>query len=168
LIYTILAAQFKSYTQPILIIFTIPLAFVGVALFLLISGTAVSLTILYAGIALVGIAVNDAIVLISFANNNRAEGMGITEAVVDAAKTRLRPVLLTSITTVVGLAPTALGVGGYSVVWGPMASTIAFGLIFSTLSTLIVIPCLYGLFYDRASKRKREAGAGSAPLGREE
>jgi multidrug efflux pump subunit AcrB len=148
LIYLILATQFKSYTQPILILFTVPFAFVGVFLYLLISGTPLSTTVIYAGIALVGIAVNDAIVLISFINELRAEGTETGAAVVEAAKTRLRPTLLTSLTTIAGLLPTALGIGGYSVVWGPMASTITFGLLFSTLTTLVLIPSVYGVFYD--------------------
>ncbi len=148
LIYTILAAQFKSYTQPILILFTIPFAFVGVVLFLIISGTPLSTIVIYAGIALVGIAVNDAIVLISFINDLRKEGVPHREAVERAVRTRVRPVLLTSLTTIAGLTPTAIGIGGYSVVWGPMAATITFGLIFSTASTLILIPSIYGLFYD--------------------
>jgi len=154
LIYTILATQFKSYTQPILILFTIPFAFVGVVLFLVISGTPLSTTVIYAGIALVGIAVNDAIVLISFINDLRKEGVPHREAVLRAVQTRVRPVLLTSLTTVAGLLPTALGLGGYSVVWGPMAATITFGLIFSTVSTLILIPSIYGLFYDHPRLRK--------------
>jgi multidrug efflux pump subunit AcrB len=154
LIYTILATQFKSYTQPILILFTIPFAFVGVVLFLVLSGTPLSTTVIYAGIALVGIAVNDAIVLISFINDLRKEGVPHREAVQRAVQTRVRPVLLTSLTTIAGLLPTALGLGGYSVVWGPMAATITFGLIFSTISTLILIPSIYGLFYDHPRLRK--------------
>ncbi|NBC28921.1 MAG: MMPL family transporter, partial [Spirochaetes bacterium] len=153
LIYTILAAQFKSYTQPILILFTIPFAFVGVVLFLIVSGTPLSTTVIYAGIALVGIAVNDAIVLISFINDLRKEGVPHREAVQRAVRTRVRPVLLTSLTTIAGLIPTAIGIGGYSVVWGPMAATITFGLIFSTVSTLILIPSIYGLFYDHPRRR---------------
>ena len=160
LIYTILATQFKSYTQPILILFTIPFAFVGVVLYLFISGTPLSTTVIYAGIALVGIAVNDAIVLISFINDLRKEGVPHRQAVEQAVRTRVRPVLLTSLTTIAGLIPTAIGIGGYSVVWGPMAATITFGLIFSTVSTLILIPSIYGLFYDHPRRRNPAAAAG--------
>jgi multidrug efflux pump subunit AcrB len=160
LIYLILATQFKSYSQPILILFTVPFAFVGVFLYLLISGTSLSTTVIYAAVALVGIAVNDAIVLISFINGLRREGTDAAAAVVEATKTRLRPTLLTSLTTIAGLLPTALGLGGYSVVWGPMAATITFGLLFSTITTLILIPCAYGLFYDnRFARRRRERAA---------
>ena len=149
LIYLILGAQFNSYSQPLLIIISVPFAFVGVILYLFFSGTPFSTTVIYAGVALAGIAVNDAIVLISFINELRREGKSIVEAVQLAAQSRLRPILLTSLTTIGGLLPTAIGLGGTSVVWGPMASTIMFGLLFSTLSALFIIPLLYGLFYGR-------------------
>ncbi len=151
LIYLILGAQFNSYSQPFLILLAVPFAFVGVVLYLFVSGTPFSTTVLYSAVALAGIAVNDSIVLISFINELRAEGRGVGEAVKEAAATRLRPILLTSLTTIAGLLPTALGLGGRSVVWGPMASTIIFGLIFSTITALILIPSLYGLLYDRRS-----------------
>ncbi len=154
LIFIILASQFNSYTQPLIILFSVPLAFMGVILFLALSGIPFSTTVIYAGVALAGIAVNDSIVLISFINEERSEGMGVGEAVRRAAETRLRPILLTSLTTIAGLLPTALGLGGRSVVWGPMAGTIVFGLIFSTVTALIFIPCLYGLLYDGRGKNR--------------
>mgnify|MGYP006286060155 CR=1 FL=1 len=160
LIYIILGTQFNSYFQPVLIMFSVPFAFVGVVLFLVISGTPFSTTVLYAGVALAGIAVNDSIVLISYINDRRKGGMSTMESVVDAASTRLRPVLLTSLTTISGLLPTALGLGGKSVVWGPMAGTIIFGLIFSTITALLLIPCLYGILDDvimfRTRRRERK------------
>jgi len=166
LIYAILATQFNSYTQPLLILITVPFAFVGVVLFLLISGTPLSTTVIYASVALAGIAVNDAIVLISFANESRRDqGMAVGPAVTESSITRLRPIILTSLTTIAGLVPTAIGLGGASVVWGPMASTIIFGLIFSTITTLIIVPSFYGVFYDhsrrdarRAARRRRKNG----------
>ncbi|AFG38614.1 efflux RND transporter permease subunit [Spirochaeta africana] len=154
LIYLILATQFRSYTQPILIMFSVPFAFVGVILFLLMTGTPLSTTVIYAGVALAGIAVNDSIVLISFINEERRDGMATAEAVIQGAVARLRPILLTSLTTIAGLLPIALGIGGRSVVWSPMAGTIVFGLLFSTITALIIIPCIYGLFYDRRSRGK--------------
>jgi multidrug efflux pump subunit AcrB len=157
LIYLILGAQFNSYSQPLLILLSVPFAFVGIILYLAVSGTPFSTTVLYAGVALAGIAVNDAIVLISFINDKRTEGMAVAAAVIEAAHTRIRPILLTSLTTIVGLLPTAIGIGGTSVVWGPMASTIIFGLIFSTLTALFIIPLLYGLIYDRTVRRERTA-----------
>lgn len=155
LIYLILGTQFKSYTQPLLILLTVPFAFVGVIIFLIITGTPFSTTVLYAGVALAGIAVNDSIVLISLINERRKGGATVREAVIDAATNRLRPILLTTITTIAGLLPTAIGIGGKSVVWGPMASTIIFGLIFSTVTALFIIPSFYALFYDRKRKRKQ-------------
>jgi multidrug efflux pump subunit AcrB len=154
LIYLILGAQFNSYSQPLLILVSIPFAFVGVVLYLFFSGTPLSTTVIYSGVALAGIAVNDAIVLISFINELRLSGIGVGEAVQEAALTRIRPILLTSLTTIVGLLPTAIGFGGYSVVWSPMASTIIFGLVFSTMTALFIIPMFYGLIYDRKGKQK--------------
>lgn len=157
LIYIILATQFNSYTQPLLILLTVPFAFVGVVLFLLISNTPLSTTVIYATVALAGIAVNDTIVLVSFANDSRRNhDTPVGPAVTNAAVTRLRPILLTSLTTIAGLLPTAIGLGGESVVWGPMASTIIFGLLFSTMTTLVIVPSFYGLFYDKARKRARK------------
>ena len=163
LIYLVLGTQFRSYLQPFLILFSVPLAFAGVVLYLAVSGTPFSTTVLYAGVALAGIAVNDAIVLISFINEQRETGNTVSDAVHQAAETRLRPIILTSLTTIAGLTPTAIGLGGRSVVWGPMASTIIFGLIFSTSATLIFIPALYGLLLDRrlGGKDRTEQTAGS-------
>ncbi|MBJ2356129.1 efflux RND transporter permease subunit [Sphaerochaeta sp. S2] len=147
LMYLILGTQFNSYSQPFLILLSVPFAFIGVVLFLFVSGTPLSTTVIYSAVALAGIAVNDAIVLISFINELRSEGKSVAEAIVEAAGTRIRPILLTSLTTIAGLLPTAIGIGGYSVVWSPMASTIMVGLIFSTLSALFVLPLLYASFY---------------------
>ncbi len=154
LIYIILGAQFRSYLQPFLIMFSVPLALSGVVIYLTATGTLFSIPVLYAGVALAGIAVNDAIVLISFINEKRREGLSIKDAVLDAAETRFRPILLTSLTTIAGLAPTAFGIGGKSISWGPMAGTIVFGLIFSTLATLVFIPAFYGMLFDRSSKKE--------------
>jgi multidrug efflux pump subunit AcrB len=161
LIYLILGAQFRSYTQPLLILLTIPFSLAGVILYLFVSGTPFSTTVLYAGVALAGISVNDSIVLISFINELRGKGRSVRDAIVEAGTTRLRPILLTSLTTIAGLLPTAAGIGGKSVVWGPMASTIIFGLVFSTLTALFLIPGIYGLIYDRKGSA-RAAGTGLA------
>ncbi|MDC7227720.1 MAG: efflux RND transporter permease subunit [Spirochaetales bacterium] len=147
LIYLILGTQFKSFTQPVLIMLTVPFSFAGVILYLAVSGTPFSTTVLYAAVALAGIAVNDSIVLVSFINELRAGGKATFDAVIEAATTRLRPIILTSVTTIAGLLPTAVGLGGRSVVWQPMATTIVFGLIFSTLTALLFIPALYGALY---------------------
>ena len=148
LIYLILATQFNSYAQPLLVLLTVPFAFVGVVVYLVVSGSPLSTVVVYATVALAGIAVNDTIVLVSFANELVASGTARAEAITEAAVLRLRPILLTSLTTIAGLLPTALGLGGSSVVWGPMARTIIFGLTFSTLTTLVIVPSFYGALYD--------------------
>lgn len=146
LLYIILGTQFKSYVQPFIMFATIPFAVVGVILFMVVSGTYFTMAVMYSAVALIGISVNDSIVLISFINHNRrVNGMNTEEAVINAAVTRLRPIILTSVTTMGGLIPLAVGIGGYSPVWGPMASTIIFGLFFSTAGTLLIIPCAYGI-----------------------
>jgi multidrug efflux pump subunit AcrB len=155
LMYVILGAQFNSYSQPFLILLSVPFAFIGVVLYLFVSGTPLSTTVIYSSVALAGVAVNDAIVLISFINDLRAEGKSVAASIVEAAKTRIRPILLTSLTTIAGLLPTAIGLGGYSVVWSPMASTIMVGLVFSTLSALFIIPLLYGIIYDKSRRKTK-------------
>ncbi|MFP4163747.1 MAG: efflux RND transporter permease subunit [Chitinispirillaceae bacterium] len=152
LMYVILGSLFNSYFQPLLLMFTIPFAFAGVVIYLFIANVAFSTVVMYAGVALAGIAVNDSIVLISFINRNRRKQDSIKEAVVEGVKTRLRPIILTSVTTIGGLLPTALGLGGSSPVWGPMASTIIFGLLFSTFTALFIIPCYYYIGADAGIK----------------
>ncbi len=148
LMYVILGTQFKSYFQPFIIGAALFFAGVGCILFLVISRTPFSIVVMFAGVALAGICVNDSIVLISFINSLRAKGMATIEAIIEGAAVRLRPIILTSITTIGGLIPMAIGIGGRSETWGPMASTIIFGLFFSTVGTLVVVPCLYGILDD--------------------
>src|SRR5690606_41734334 len=119
LIYLILAAQFRSYFQPRLILVTVPLAFTGVTLGLLITGHPLSLYTMYGVIALTGIAVNAAIVLIDAANRRRAEGMRVLHATIYAARRRIIAILMTTGTTIAGLASLAFGFGGKSLLWGP-------------------------------------------------
>jgi multidrug efflux pump subunit AcrB len=158
LIYLILAAQFRSYWQPLLILATVPLAFAGVTLGLYITGNPISLYTMYGVIALTGIAVNSAIVLISAANERLLSGMPLLHATVYAARRRLIPILITSTTTIAGLFSLAVGLGGKSLIWGPVASSIVWGLAFSTVLTLFVIPLLYGVFMapKRKMRRRRE------------
>jgi len=145
LMYLILGAQFKSYKQPLIILFTVPMAFTGVAFGLWLGNIPLSLYTLYGVVALSGIAVNSAIVLIAAANDRRNMGMSILHASVYAARRRLVPILITSSTTVVGLLGLALGVGGYSLIFGPVATAIVWGIMISTLLTLFTIPLLYRL-----------------------
>jgi multidrug efflux pump subunit AcrB len=152
LLYLILGTQFKSYLQPFLMFFSIPLAGIGVVLFLAISSTPVSVVVLFAIAALAGIATNDAIVLISYINHLRKTGFDTSQAVIEGTIIRLRPIILTTVSTMGGLIPMAVGIGGKSLTWMPMASIIIFGLIFSTVGSLLIIPCVYGVMDDAARK----------------
>lgn len=143
LIFLILGTQFNSYLQPLFVLVTVPMAFTGVVLGLLISGHPLSMYTLYGIVALAGIAVNDAIVLISTANRYRRNGMSIIHATVYAAKRRVTPVLITTTTTMAGLFSLAFGLGGESLIWGPVATAIFWGLAVSTALTLTLIPLGY-------------------------
>lgn len=143
LIYVILGTQFNSYWQPFIILATVPMAFTGVLYGLLVSNNPLSLYTLYGVVALTGIAVNAAIVLITAANDRIAQGMSVLHATVYAARRRLIPILITSLTTIAGLFSLATGLAGRSLVWGPLASSIVWGLAFSTLLTLFLTPLLY-------------------------
>ncbi len=145
-IFLILAAQFRSYFQPLMIIITVLLAFIGVVLGLLVSRYPVSLYTLYGVVALAGIAVNASIVMIDAANSRLRGGMGVLHATVYAARRRVVPVIMTTSTTIAGLFSLAIGLGGQSLLWGPVASSIVWGLGFSTGLTLFVIPLLYRAF----------------------
>jgi multidrug efflux pump subunit AcrB len=144
--YAILGTQFRSYWQPLMILSTVLMAFTGVTFGLLVSGNPLSLYTLYGVVALAGIAVNAAIVLISAGNQRLAAGMSVLHATIYAARRRVIPILITSLTTVAGLFSLATGLGGKSLIWGPVATAIVWGLIFSTTLTLIVVPLLYRLF----------------------
>ncbi|MCB1887434.1 MAG: efflux RND transporter permease subunit [Rhodocyclaceae bacterium] len=158
LIYLILATQFRSYFQPLIILVTVPLAFTGVVLGLLVSGNPMSLYTLYGVIALTGISVNAAIVLIDAANERLKGGMGVQHAIVYAARRRVVPILITSATTIGGLFSLAVGLGGKSLMWGPVAASIVWGLGFSTVLTLFVIPLVY-LSFMRKTALKMHANS---------
>ena len=148
--YMILGTQFKSYFQPFMILFTIPLAFTGVVIGILITQFAVSLFTLYGLAALTGIAVNSAIMLISTANVKLASGMSLLHSTVYAARRRVIPIIITTLTTIGGLLSLATGLGGESLIWGPVANAIVWGLGFSATLTLFIIPILYRLFMARS------------------
>ena len=150
LIYAILGTQFKSYFQPLIILSTVPMAFTGVTLGLLITNNPLSLYTMYGVVALAGIAVNAAIVLISAANARLSAGMSITHATIYAARRRIIPILITTLTTIAGLSSLALGLGGESLIWGPVATAIVWGVGFSSLLTLFAIPLLFRLFVRKA------------------
>jgi multidrug efflux pump subunit AcrB len=147
-IFGILAAQFRSYAQPLIVMSVILFSFIGVtvgmwAMNLLVGGYALSMYVLYALVGLAGIVVNDSLVLIDFVNKERERGASAAEAVRVASGKRFRPILLTTATTITGLAPMALGLTGYSQVFGPFAAAIVFGLASASVLTLLVVPSLY-------------------------
>ena len=148
LIYMIIASTFKSFIQPFMLMFTIPLAIIGVFVGLIVMRTPIGMMALLGIIALAGIVVNDSIVLIDFINRRRAQGGNRIDAIIDGAKTRLRPIMLTSITTILGLVPLALGIFGEERMLTPMAISIVWGLSFSSILTLLLIPCLYTIVDD--------------------
>jgi multidrug efflux pump subunit AcrB len=153
LMYIILGTQFRSYFQPFLILVTVPLACTGVVLGLLVTNNPISLYTLYGVVALSGISVNAAIVLISAANTRLHNGMSLLHATVYAARRRVIPILITSLTTIAGLFSLATGLAGTSLIWGPVATAIVWGLAFSTILTLFVIPMLYRLFMGARARK---------------
>ncbi len=161
LVYLVMASQFESLIHPLVILFTIPLALVGAVLALFLTGTTVNVVAFIGVIMLAGIVVNNAIVLVDKINQLRAEGFEKTNAIIEAAQARLRPILMTTLTTVLGLLPMAIGLGEGSEVRTPMAITVIGGLSVSTLLTLLVIPVVYSLM-DRKAFTVR-AGHAHAP-----
>ncbi len=145
LVYLVMAAQFESFLHPFVIMFTVPLAAIGVVLTLLSTGTAFSVIVFIGVILLAGIVVNNGIVLIDYINTLRREGMAKAEAIRAAGLVRLRPILMTTLTTVLGLLPMALGLGEGAEIRTPMALTVVGGLSMGTLLTLYVIPALYSI-----------------------
>ena len=145
LVYLVMASQFESLIHPFVILFTIPLALVGAVLALFITGTTINIVALIGVIMLAGIVVNNAIVLVDLINQLRAQGKERFDAIMEAGTARLRPILMTSLTTALGLLPMALGFGEGSEVRTPMAITVIGGLVVSTLLTLVVIPVVYSL-----------------------
>ena len=152
LVYIVMATQFESLRTPFIIMFTLPFAFTGIFLALFITGKPLSLIALIGAVMLVGIVVKNGVVLLDFTNLLRERGLSINQSVIEAGKSRLRPVLMTSITTILGMLPLAIGVGEGSETWQPMGIAIIGGLTVSMLLTLIVIPVLYSLFGARERK----------------
>jgi HAE1 family hydrophobic/amphiphilic exporter-1 len=145
LVYLVMASQFESFLHPFVILFTIPLALIGAVLALLVTGSTISVVVFIGCILLAGIVVNNAIVLVDFVNQLRAGGMTKTEAIIAGGRSRLRPILMTTMTTVLGLIPLALGIGEGAEIRSPMAITVIGGLAVSTLLTLVVIPVVYAV-----------------------
>jgi len=157
LIYLILATQFRSYFQPLLILVTLPMAFTGVIVGLWITRNPLSLYTLYGIVALAGIAVNAAIVLIDAANTRIRSGMRPLHAIIYAARRRVIPILMTTLTTIAGLFSLATGLGGKSLLWGPVATSMVSGLFVATLLTLFLMPILFRTFMRLRDHRIRAA-----------
>lgn len=157
LIYLIMVAQFQSLKSPFIIMFTIPLAFTGGFLGLLITGFDVSVVALLGFVMLCGIIVNNGIVLVDCINNLRLEGKERREAIVEAGKTRMRPILITAITTVLGLSTMALGIGTGSEIMQPIAIVCIGGLLYATIMTLYIVPVIYDILSKKELRKVSES-----------
>ncbi|WJG10805.1 efflux RND transporter permease subunit [Aliiglaciecola sp. LCG003] len=166
MVYLVMASQFESLLHPFIILFTVPMACAGSIYGLFITDTRVSVVVFIGLIMLAGIVVNNAIVLIDRINQLRQKGMEKTAAIIEAAQSRLRPILMTTLTTILGLLPMAIGLGEGAEIRTPMAVTVIFGLLFATLLTLFLIPVLYSLF-DR-KKFEHVSATHVAPLATQE
>jgi multidrug efflux pump subunit AcrB len=158
LIFLILGTQFNSYSQPLIILTTVPFALIGAVLGLLVSGNPFSIVSMFGFVALAGIVVNDAIVLITFINDRRQDNnmnkIKYWRSIINGGRLRLRPIILTSLTTISGLIPLAFGIGGQSEMWAPLANVILFGLLVSTILTLFIIPSFVAIIDDFKKSRK--------------
>ena len=155
LVYLVMASQFESFLMPLIIMFTIPFSFSGVILALLITGTTLSVIAALGAVLLIGIVTKNGIVLIDFINLMRARDYELFDAIAVSGKSRLRPVLMTSFTTILAMLPLATSTGEGSEIWSPMGISVIGGLIFSTFLTLIIIPVLYGSLFKRTSKNNK-------------
>ena len=154
IVYMVMAIQFQSLKYPLIILGTIPLAFTGGMLALLVTGSNLSLVALVGFVLLVGIVVNNGIVLIDYMNQLREQGLGVIDAIVTAGETRLRPIFMTALTTVISLFILALGVGEGSELLQPLAITAIGGLLYATLLTLLVVPTIYAMFNRKQIKNE--------------
>ena len=162
LVYMVMASQFESYMGPFVIMFSIPFALVGVVMGLRFTGTALGVMAMIGLIILLGIVVKNGIVLIDYTILCQERGMSVRDASVTAAKSRLRPILMTTLTTVLGMLPMAIGTGEGSEMWKSLGLTVCWGLSISTLVTLIIIPTLYCAFTERMQRRKARKAARAA------
>lgn len=156
LVYLVMVAQFQSLRSPLIVMFTIPLAFTGGFLALLISGIELSVVSLIGFVMLVGVIVNNGIVLVDYINQLRLSGMERREAIVEAGVTRLRPILMTSLTTILGLVVMAFGGDAGTALMQPVALVCIGGLLYATLMTLLVVPCMYDILSRRELRKVEE------------
>ena len=145
LVYLVMASQFESFVHPFVIIFTLPLGGIGVVAALALTGRTINIVAMIGAVMLAGIVVNNAIVLVDAVNQRRQKGANLTNALLDAGSDRLRPILMTSATTILGLLPMAIGLGAGAELRAPLAITVIGGLSVATLLTLVVIPVVYSL-----------------------
>ncbi|MDX9769843.1 MAG: efflux RND transporter permease subunit [Tenuifilaceae bacterium] len=156
LVYIVMATQFESLRSPFIIMFTIPFAFTGVILSLWLTGETLNLISMIGSVMLVGIVVKNGIVLVDYTNLMRDRGLSLSQAVLSSGRSRLRPVLMTTLTTVLGMLPLAIGFGEGSEIWRPMGVAIMGGLTFSTVITLVLIPVVYTMFGANRLKKERK------------
>lgn len=156
LVFIVMASQFESFMMPFVIMFSIPFAFTGVVVALFITNTTLSLVAALGAVLLIGIVVKNGIVLIDFTNLMRDRGLELNEAIAVSGKSRLRPVLMTAATTILGMLPLALSTGEGAELWKPMGITVIGGLIFSTIVTMVVVPVMYGLLAQRGGRNKKK------------
>jgi multidrug efflux pump subunit AcrB len=156
LVYLVMVAQFQSLKSPFIVMFTIPLAFTGGFAALLICGMEVSVISLIGFVMLTGIIVNNGIVLVDYINQLRQEGMERREAIVDAGKTRLRPILMTTVTTILGLLDMAVNKSAGTAIMRPVAVVCIGGLLYATVMTLFVVPCIYDMLNKKELRQGRE------------
>jgi len=160
LVYLVMASQFESLKMPLIIMVSVPFAFTGVILALVMTKTTLSIIAALGAILLIGIAVKNAIVLIDFTNLMRDRGNSLDEAILKAGRSRLRPVLMTTLTTILGMLPLALSTGEGSEIWKPMGIVVIGGLVFSTLVTMVIVPVVYRIVVRRTERKsKRDAVA---------
>ncbi len=159
LVYMVMAAQFESFVHPLLIMFSIPFAFSGVAAILYLTDTPLSMTAYIGVILLIGIVVNNAIVLIDYINLLRTRGLRLRQAIVDSGRQRLRPVLITTLTTLLGMLPMAMSTSEGSASWRPLGLVVVGGLSVSTLVTMVIVPVLYYIVESHRSKARKELAA---------
>jgi len=160
LVYLVMASQFESLKMPLIIMVSVPFAFTGVILALVLTKTTLSIIAALGAILLIGIAVKNAIVLIDFTNLMRDRGNSLDDAILKAGRSRLRPVIMTTATTILGMLPLALSTGEGSEIWKPMGIVVVGGLIFSTLVTMILVPVVYRIVVRRTERKaKRDAVA---------
>lgn len=163
LVYAVMASIFESYLDPLIIFFTIPLSLIGVIWMLFLTGTTLNVNSMIGVLVLAGIVVNNGIVLVDYINILRARGLKLEEAIMEGGRRRLRPILMTTLTTVIALVPGAIGMGEGDEANIPLARTVIGGLTVSTFFSLFIVPTIY-LVFDHISQKRKKRREGREPL----